>query len=123
MKGKQTFFISILSIVSIFLFSIATFSTYAASILYGDVNNDEKVNILDATQIQLAIVGSATFDADTKLKGDVDGNGNIDINDVTWIQLYAAEAITVFPAEENTPATGTQPPTDADGYFNQVVKP
>lgn len=57
----------------------------------GDVNNDGKVTVMDATLIQLKIANlladTAVFD---ETVADVDGNGLIEIADATAIQLIVA---------------------------------
>lgn len=48
----------------------------------GDVNEDEEVNVSDATAIINKILGTASF-ADTVC--DVDGNGEVNVSDVTTL--------------------------------------
>ena len=55
----------------------------SAHILLGDVNNDGKIDITDATLVQM-------------IAADVNKDGTVDISDVTLIQMYAAETISHF---------------------------
>lgn len=52
----------------------------------GDVNDDEEINISDATYIQLAILGNN----DVTEKCDLNGDGVVSILDVTLLQKYLA---------------------------------
>ncbi len=58
--------------------------------LYGDVNKDGKVNIKDATLIQLYLANFKDFDIDTYIIADFSEDYNVNILDVTLIQLYLA---------------------------------
>jgi hypothetical protein len=71
---------------------------------YGDANNDGRVNVMDATYIQKAVVqmdgfeipeGTAQF-----ISSDVDGDGKITVVDATLIQKYINFVITAFPVEQ-----------------------
>lgn len=64
--------------------------------LIGDVNNDGKVSVLDATEIQKYIAGLTTFSSAQLAAGDVNGDGKITIIDATLIQKYIAGLITEF---------------------------
>ena len=55
---------------------------------FGDVNGDGEITIEDATLIQKAVAGIATFDADQKVLADVNGDGEVSVFDVTLIQKY-----------------------------------
>lgn len=62
----------------------------------GDVNADDKINILDATLVQRASAKLMTL-TDTQTKAsDVDKDGKITILDVTKIQRYVAKVISEF---------------------------
>lgn len=58
--------------------------------LFGDVNGDGTLSIVDATLIQAYLVRIAQFDDSQKAVGDVNGDGTININDVTLLQKYIA---------------------------------
>lgn len=63
------------------------YKTYKPS--RGDVNGDLKININDATEIQLALAGKASPKYHEK-SADYNGDGDININDVTDIQIDLA---------------------------------
>lgn len=63
-----------------------------AKAVMGDVNKDGKLDIQDATEIQLMLVNAQTFDYEQNRLSDTDRNGVTDIRDVTQIQLELASA-------------------------------
>ena len=64
--------------------------------LVGDVNSDEKVDVTDASEVQLAVAELTTLTARQAKAADVNHDGVVDVIDVTLIQLYAAEMIDSF---------------------------
>lgn len=64
--------------------------------LVGDVNSDEKVDVTDASEAQLAVAELTTLTARQAKAADVNHDGVVDVIDVTLIQLYAAEMIDSF---------------------------
>lgn len=59
----------------------------------GDVNLDEKVDINDATLIQLYLAGlRADLHDDQLINADYNSDGKININDVTQIQIHLAQS-------------------------------
>lgn len=54
----------------------------------GDVNFDNVISIIDATAIQMHIVGIKYFDSNALILADTDRDGNITVNDATEIQKY-----------------------------------
>ena len=63
------------------------------TILMGDVNGDTKVNVVDASEIQLHIVELKTLTGDALLACDTTGDGSVNVKDVTEIQRFLAEFI------------------------------
>ena len=65
--------------------------------LRGDINNDGKITIDDATKLQryIARIDSAAGDETFTARADVNGDGYVNIVDVTEIQRYLAEYITL----------------------------
>ena len=61
------------------------------TILMGDVNGDKKVNVVDASEIQLHIVELKTLTGDALLACDTTGDGSVNVKDVTAVQYYAAD--------------------------------
>ena len=68
----------------------------APTFLLGDVNNDGKIDVTDATLVQM-IAAEILVPTDTqKLAGDVNKDGKVDVSDATLIQMFAAEVIFHF---------------------------
>lgn len=65
---------------------IATFRYYQAYKL-GDVNEDGRVTVSDASDALLAIVGKKTLTDSQKLAADIDGNGEVTVSDVSYLLL------------------------------------
>lgn len=68
-------------------------------ILYGDVNNDGRINILDANLTRRCAAKLIEFSADQVKTADVDGNERINVLDANLIRRYAAKIIDEFPIE------------------------
>ena len=68
----------------------------APTFLLGDVNNDGKIDITDATLVQMIAAEILVPSGTQKLAGDVNKDGKIDITDATLIQMFAAEVIFHF---------------------------
>ena len=63
---------------------------YNSSYILGDVNDDHKVNVMDATDIQKYLAGIITLTDTQKTKGDVNNDGILNVADATEIQKYLA---------------------------------
>lgn len=68
--------------------------------LLGDVNDDEKVNIKDATEIQKFAAKITDLDADAQLRADVNADEKVNVKDATTIQKYVAKIETGFAIGE-----------------------
>ncbi len=68
--------------------------------ILGDVNDDGKVNIKDATQIQKAAAKLITLSKNELARADVNADTKVNIKDATTIQKYAAKIDTGFPIGE-----------------------
>lgn len=79
------------------LMAVSVFSAFAAenetenALVYGDVNLDGDISIIDATDIQEYVVGSVELTEDGQKLADVDGDGRITVMDATAIQKYIAK--------------------------------
>lgn len=62
----------------------------------GDVDQNGKVAIRDATYIQLYLVNRYAFSAIQKRAADVNLDGKINIRDVTYIQMYNVQLVNDF---------------------------
>ncbi len=67
--------------------------------LLGDVNNDGKVNAMDATLAARYAVGSYSLDAAAIKRGDVNGDGKVNAMDATLIARYAVGSLAKFPIQ------------------------
>ena len=56
--------------------------------IYGDVNEDGAVTILDAQQVAQYVAGTRTFTPCQLKKADVDGDGVVTATDVQYISNY-----------------------------------
>ena len=65
-------------------------------LMIGDVNDDGKITIADATAIQRYIADLEDFNERQIFVADTNGGGEITIDDVTQIQKYVAELIDLF---------------------------
>lgn len=68
--------------------------------LLGDVNDDGKVNIKDATMIQKAAAKIIELTDDEKLRADVNVDNKNNVKDATAIQKFVAKIETGFPIGE-----------------------
>lgn len=69
------------------------------SLVYGDANGDEKVEIGDATDIQMFLAGNGSVQSTYPKAADVDGDGKISENDATLIQRYVNKQISSLPVK------------------------
>ena len=122
--------LSLLLITTLILsaFLSVSVSTSAAQ-LYGDVDGDDDVTIIDVTQIQRFLAGINDPDADAQKRGDVDADDDLTILDATQIQRYLVGIIDSFPAGKELPTEAptiapteapTQAPTEAPDEVTKV---
>ncbi len=57
--------------------------------LYGDLNNDGKVNAKDVTQISKRAAGNITLSADAEEAADVTRDNKVNAKDVTALSRYS----------------------------------
>ena len=69
-------------------------------VLYGDVNGDGKINVIDANMVRKAAAKMISLDENQKLAADVSGDGKVNVIDANLIRKYAAKIINVFPVAE-----------------------
>ncbi len=65
-------------------------------VLFGDVNGDNNVDVLDAAAIQKHASGISELNSDQLAAADVNGDGNVDVLDAADIQKFAAGIISEF---------------------------
>lgn len=104
----------LLSLILAAIISIGSITLVAAetSKIIGDVDNDNKISVNDATIIQKFIAGIIEFDTETFIYADTDGSGEVSVADATYIQKYIAGIINDFPANKQEIPT-IEPTTDA----------
>ncbi|MDP4177306.1 MAG: dockerin type I domain-containing protein [Bacillota bacterium] len=70
------------------------------TIKYGDVNRDNKVNVLDYLLLNKYIKGIVkNFSSDSTLAADVNGDGYINVNDYVLLREFLCHKIRSFPVE------------------------
>ncbi len=77
-------------------------TSFQTDIVLGDIDNNGKVEVTDATYVQRYIAKLLDFDATSILVADVDGDGKISVMDCTSIQQFVAKMIDKFPAQTDT---------------------
>lgn len=70
-----------------FVIKAITNKTELAVTLLGDIDLNSKIDILDATDLQIAISGGSKMTAVQKLNADTDQNDEVNVNDVTQLQI------------------------------------
>ncbi len=73
-----------------------TFTLEEEKLMLGDVDNDQKITIMDATAIQRHIAKTKTLSDDALSRADTDKDSKVSIMDATAIQRYVAKLITEF---------------------------
>lgn len=86
--------------------------------VYGDVNDDGDITVVDATLVQKHVVQLETLSADKQILADVNGDNTISVVDATLIQKYIVQLKDwgrtgdVYQAEQpTTPEPTTAEPT------------
>lgn len=81
------------------------------SFIYGDVNNDKKVSMVDAVLIMRNTLGLNDLSADAAVRADVDGDGSVTIKDSINVLRYICGILDTFPVEEGPAQKPTEAPT------------
>ncbi len=76
----------------------AIFDPYEDDYVLGDVNGDEKINVVDANLIRRYAAELMELDSVQLLAADVNGDGKINVVDANLVRRFAAELIDKFPA-------------------------
>lgn len=79
--------------------------------IYGDVNNDKKVSMVDAVLIMRNTLGLNDLSADAAVRADVDGDGSVTIKDSINVLRYICGILDTFPVEEGPAQKPTEAPT------------
>ena len=78
---------------------LSGFAVSSGATVWGDVDNNGEVEIIDATLIQRHLAEMKTLDEAAQQRGCVSGSSELSIVDVTLIQRWLAQAINRFPAQ------------------------
>jgi len=68
--------------------NITTTTTTIASILYGDINMDNKIDNVDLVTLCQALIKEIVLDISQKSNADLNNDGNIDVADVATLKQY-----------------------------------
>lgn len=98
--------------------------------VYGDVNGDGDITVVDATLVQKHVVQLETLSADKQILADVNGDNTISVVDATLIQKYIVQLKDwgrtgdVYQAEQpTTPEPTTAEPTTVKPTAQPTTKP
>lgn len=98
--------------------------------VYGDVNGDGDITVVDATLVQKHVVQLETLSADKQILADVNGDNTISVVDATLIQKYIVHLKDwgrtgdVYQAEQpTTPEPTTAEPTTVKPTAQPTTKP
>lgn len=98
--------------------------------VYGDVNGDGDITVVDATLVQKHVVQLETLSADKQILADVNGDNTISVVDATLIQKYIVQLEDwgrtgdVYQAEQpTTPEPTTAEPTTVKPTAQPTTKP
>jgi len=75
---------------------VALTLTMESGVVYGDVNGDGTINVVDASCILQYINGTVQLTETELLAADVSGDGSINVTDVSLILQYINGTITEF---------------------------
>jgi len=76
----------------------AKFSKTASGYTLGDVNNDGKINVIDANIVRRFAAKLITIEESALIAADVNHDGKVNIIDANMIRRFAAKLISKFPA-------------------------
>ena len=69
-----------------------------SSLLYGDLNGDNKVSVTDLSKLKLHLVRTKLIDYSYWANGDLNGDGNISVTDLNLMKQFLVGIISKFPA-------------------------
>lgn len=91
-------------------------------VLYGDVNLDGEVDILDVIKLNKFLLGSTALNAQERVNANVDGNTDIDSTDSLNILKYVVKILDSLPVGDAQPPT-TEPETTEPTNESVEVNP
>ena len=86
--------------------------------LYGDINRDGSINVVDATDLQKFVAGLAPQYEAESANFDFNYDGSVNVVDATMLQKYAAGFVL-----STGKYTATYTFVDADGNRQEIIKP
>ena len=92
--------------------TVSMISAGAKTVKAGDADLNGKVNVVDATIIQMNVAGLNEFSDAQKTVADLDKNGKIEITDATTVQKISAEQEINDEQFEISDEPFTEPPTE-----------
>lgn len=113
-------YILLLSLIIIVL-SALFFSFTASAVTLGDVDEDSKVSVLDATMIQKHLASIISLTPAQKEAAMVDNGKSLSVIDATLIQKKLASLIDRFPVQDLS--SETQPPVQTEATQPVETKP
>lgn len=87
--------------------------------MYGDVNGDNQVTIMDVGIIQLYLAGKYDFSAEQLELADVSVDGKVSILDVGKVQLFLAGLLDILGPDPSYPPVGEWMPIDEAWYVEE----
>ncbi|MCQ2464064.1 MAG: cellulase family glycosylhydrolase [Oscillospiraceae bacterium] len=75
-------------------------NTSASEVVYGDVNQDGRVDITDISVTSLRILDKKPFTAAESVRGDVDGDGEVGLTDLASMKQFVSKVITHLGPEK-----------------------
>lgn len=91
-------------LLAVFLLTLSVVAVSAENaIVYGDIDLDGKIAVVDATMMQRHIARIITLSETQLIAADVDGDQKLQITDVTLVQQKIAHIIEKFPIEKPAP--------------------
>jgi len=87
----------VLLIIALFMLTFSATAAGAPEVMYGDVNQNGRVNVNDVSLLMKYILGLEDLTADQIKAADVDGDGELNVKDATLIMRYVLNLIDDFP--------------------------
>ena len=92
--------LSVLLTAALLFGVLSGFAVSGGATVWGDVDNNGEVEIIDATLIQRHLAGMKTLDEAAQQRGRVSGGSELSVVDVTLLQYRLAQCSVRFPAQD-----------------------
>ena len=119
MKKCYKIYRNILSIIlTVIILSSSCITSFAVTIpLIGDVNSDQKIDIRDATTLQMYLARLKSLNPIELQNADTNGDGCVSISDATHIQYYLAGFIDELQTTTHSVSLSEIPECTTSPYF------